>query len=86
MVAPVSCNGTYAADIQRATPDSTLHFYRSPLRLGRRHRLGAANLRWLLSRANVLDLTNGAIGVMTNPTRTRSLCRPPATSRSPPPR
>jgi alpha-glucosidase len=56
----------YALDRQRDVPGSTWELYRSALRLRREHGLGAGEVSWQESPADVLAFRNGDLLVLTN--------------------
>ena len=56
----------YALDRQRGVAGSTYELYRAALRLRREHRLGAAELTWEETPADVLAFRSGHVLVLTN--------------------
>jgi len=57
----------YAADVQRAAPDSTLNFYRSALKLRKEFDLGLGGLTWIPGYGkDVLAFQNGPVLVLAN--------------------
>jgi alpha-glucosidase len=56
----------YALDRQRGVSGSTYELYRAALRLRRAYRLGAADLTWLETTADVLAFRCGDVLVLTN--------------------
>jgi alpha-glucosidase len=56
----------FALDRQRGVAGSTYELYRNALRLRREHRLGAAELTWVETPADVLAFRSGDVLVLTN--------------------
>jgi alpha-glucosidase len=56
----------YALDRQRGVAGSTYELYRAALRLRREHRLGAGDLTWVETPADVLAFRSGDVLVLTN--------------------
>jgi alpha-glucosidase len=56
----------YALDRQRGVAGSTYELYRAALRLRREHRLGAVELTWVETPADVLAFRSGDVLVLTN--------------------
>ena len=57
---------SYARDVQRAVPGSTLEFYRTALAVRRENDLGSGRLEWLPTGADVISFRNGDIVVVGN--------------------